>query len=174
MKALAAVLLACSMSFGGMALAAAGAEPVPVQLGPLPATSASVSFSAQGASATRLSIAEIEALGLHQVRTATFWSADDGIYQGPLLSEVLKAVGLDEAKAIRVVALDGFSQVLPRADWTRWPVLLATRRDGKPMSVRNKGPFRIIYPRDMSPDLQDPSYRLRWVWLIRSIEAVAE
>lgn len=174
MKAVAAVLLACPMLFGGIARAAVNGEPQPVQLAPLPSGSVSLVFAgAPGQPERKLSFAEIEALGLHRVHTATFWPGDDGVYEGPLLRDVLQAAGLGEAAAIRVVALDGFSQVLPRADWTRWPVLLATRRDGKAMTVRNKGPFRIIYPRDMNPGLQDPSYRLRWVWLIRSIEAVA-
>jgi hypothetical protein len=38
--------------------------------------------------------------------------------------------------------------------------------------LRDKGPFRLIYPRNMAPELAEPLYRLRWVWLIESIEAV--
>lgn len=174
MKASAAVLLLCSMLSCGAGLAAAASEPRPVQLAPLSDTRASIAFVGAGQGSKVLTLAEIEALGLYRVRTATFWPGDDGVYEGALLSDVLQAAGLADAKAIRVLALDGFSQVLPRADWTRWPLLLATRRDGMAMSARNKGPFRIIYPRDMSSSLQDPTYRLRWVWLIRSIEAVSE
>ncbi|ANQ84858.1 hypothetical protein dqs_1820 [Azoarcus olearius] len=175
MKLRAAVLLACCCLSCGVAFAAAGPVPEPVRLPAAahPDASQTLRFASAG-SVRELSLADIEALGLHEVRTATFWPADDGVYQGVLLRDVLKAAGLGDALAVRVAALDGFSQLLPRADWMRWPVLLATRRDGKPMSVRNKGPFRIIYPRDMSPALDDPIYRLRWVWLIRSIEAVAE
>ncbi len=116
-------------------------------------------------------LAELEAAGLKKVTTRTFWPADDGSYQGPLLADVLKLAGLDGAAAVRVSARDGFSQVIPRADWTRWPILLATRRDNQPLSPRNKGPLRIIYPRDQDPVLEDTIYRLRWVWLVNSIEA---
>jgi hypothetical protein len=91
-----------------------------------------------------------------------------------LLSDVLNLGGLAAAAAIRVRARDGFSQVLPRRDWTQWPIILATRRDGKMMTPRNKGPYRIIYPRNLSVELADPLYRLRWVWLVESIEPVAE
>ena len=115
-------------------------------------------------------LAELEAVGLTKVTTKTFWPADDGSYQGPLLADVLKLAGLDNTAAIRVSARDGFSQVIPRSDWTRWPLLLATRRDSHPLSARDKGPLRIIYPRDQDPALEDTIYRLRWVWLVRAIE----
>jgi len=121
----------------------------------------------------QLSLAELESLGMHEVRTTTFWPEDDGSYAGPLLRDVLQRAGLDKADEIRVRARDGFSQMIPRQDWERWPVLLATRHDGQPMRPRNKGPLRIIYPRDMSPELADSVYRLRWVWLVDSIEAKA-
>ena len=41
------------------------------------------------------------------------------------------------------------------------------------MRRRDKGPLRIIYPRDMDAALQDTRYRLRWVWLVTRIEAAA-
>lgn len=119
-----------------------------------------------------LGLADLEAVGLREIRTRTFWPADDGAYQGPLLADVLKRVGLEKAPAIRVTALDGFSQIIPREDWTRWPLMLATRRDGRTLSTRDKGPLRLIYPRDLDPALEDSLYRLRWVWLVHAIEPV--
>ena len=120
----------------------------------------------------KFSLADLEAAGLGKITTKTFWPADDGTYQGPLLAEVLKLAGIDGAAAVRVTALDGFSQVIPRSDWTRWPLMLATRRDDHPLTAREKGPLRIIYPRDQDPVLEDTLYRLRWVWLVRAIEPV--
>jgi hypothetical protein len=124
------------------------------------------------AGARKFSLADLEAIGLQRVTTRTFWPDDDGTYEGPLLAEVLKRAGIENTESIRIRARDGFSQIMPRQDWQKWPVLLATRRDGKPMSPRAKGPLRVIYPRDMAPELSDPVYRLRWVWLVESIEPV--
>ena len=143
--------------------------PQPVQLPPpesLPAASLTLHTS-QGP--VRLSFSELEQLPTYQVTTTTFWPEDDGSYAGPLLADLLKQGGLEQSSAIRVRARDGFSQVIPRQDWERWPMLLATRRDGQVMSTRNKGPYRIIYPRNLSPELAEPIYRLRWVWLVQSI-----
>lgn len=121
--------------------------------------------------ARSFSLAELEAIGVYRVNTSTFWAGEEGSFEGPLLADVLDRAGLKDAPTIRISAMDGFSQLMPREDWLRWPILLATRHRGEPMSVRNKGPLRIIYPRDMDPVLKEPSYRLRWVWLTSRIEA---
>lgn len=125
-----------------------------------------------GPAGTRsFSLAELETIGLHRVTTSTFWAGEEGSFEGPLLADVLGHAGLKDAPAIKISALDGFSQLMPREDWLRWPIVLATRHRGEPMSVRNKGPLRIVYPRDMDPLLQESTFRLRWVWLVTRIEA---
>jgi len=149
----------------------APARPQPTSLAPLGGELPTIALGIRG-SARQLNVAELEHGMLYQVRTRSFWPADDGVYQGPLLADVLARYGMDKVKAIRVFGGDGFSQLIPREDWQRWPVVLATRRDGHALSRREKGPVRIIYPRDMDRALEDTLYRLRWVWLIERIEPV--
>jgi len=159
---------------GGFTVAHAEAPGAPKAVAVAASTVTVPVLTLQGASGPLLmSLADLEGLGMHEVRTKTFWPEDDGNYAGPLLRDVLQRAGLDKADEIRVRAKDGFSQVIPRQDWERWPILLATRRDGQLMKPRNKGPLRIIYPRDMSPELAESVYRLRWVWLVEHIEAKA-
>lgn len=146
------------------------ATPTPVKLAIAPAAEPVLTVTTPTGK-KRFSLADLEAMGLYRVTTRTFWPNDDGTYEGPLLSEVLKRAGLHDAAAVRIGALDGFSQILPRRDWRTWPILLATRRDGQPLTLRHKGPIRVVYPRDMAPELSDTVYRLRWVWLVESIEA---
>ncbi|CAA7615089.1 molybdopterin-dependent oxidoreductase [Magnetospirillum sp. UT-4] len=163
------VVVAFLMLLAPPAPAQNAAVPVPVELPRLQAGEPVLKVGATGAR-TVFSPADLEALPLHRVTTSTFWPADDGTYEGPLLADVLKRAGLGDAAAVKATARDGFSQVIPGRDWTRWPILVATRRDGKPMAVRDKGPLRIIYPRDMDKELHDTIYRLRWVWLLESLE----
>jgi hypothetical protein len=159
---------------GGTSVWAQGGQPVPVTVPLAPLADAHrVVLRVQSPQGMKTwTLAQLEALGLYRVSTATFWPDDDGHYQGPLLAQVLDASGLKDATALRIKALDGFSQVMPREDWTRWPVVLATRRDDAGLSTRHKGPVRVIYPRDMDAQLADPLYRLRWVWLVSQIEPV--
>lgn len=150
----------------------AGALPEPVKgaLPPLPQAEAPRLTVVTARGQQTYSLAQLEGLGLYRVATRTFWPDDDGVYEGPRLADVLRHVGLGGAARVRITARDGFSQVMPREDWARWPVLLATRKNGVGLGTRDKGPLRVIYPRDMSATLSDPVYRLRWVWLVERIE----
>ena len=148
----------------------AGEAPRPVALTPLMVREPELTI-AWPTGRKAYALPDLEALGLWRVNTSSFWPTDHGPYEGPLLADVLRHVGLADVSAIRVSARDGFSEVIPRADWERWPIILATRCAGHPMAIRDKGPIRIIYPRDMAEEMKEIVYRLRWVWMVSSIEA---
>ena len=148
--------------------AAASATPQPFEL--TQARDGPVLLTVETAKGARtFTLRALEALGTYRVRTSTFWPADNGVYDGVLMSDLLRAAGLGDAPAVRVIALDGYSQVLPRGDWTRWPLMIATRRNGRPLTRRHKGPLRVVYPRDSDKRLADQAFRLRWVWMVKTI-----
>jgi len=117
----------------------------------------------------KYSLADIEKLGLHRLKTTTYWQEDDGVYEGVLLKTLLEDAGIADSNKIRITALDNYSAEIPKEDWEKWPILLATRRDGKAMSVRKRGPLRIIYPKDLGGEVADTVMRVRWVWAIKQI-----
>ncbi|MCC2664519.1 MAG: oxidoreductase, partial [Geminicoccaceae bacterium] len=45
-----------------------------------------------------------------------------------------------------------------------YPVILALKRDGAYMPVRDKGPLFIVYPYDSSPELKHQNYYSRSAW----------
>lgn len=49
-------------------------------------------------------------------------------------------------------------------DFRKWPVIFATRKDGKAMTVRDKGPIFIIYPFDLDRLLYNEKIFPRSAW----------
>jgi hypothetical protein len=91
----------------------------------------------------------------------------ESVFEGVLVADVLKKAGVRQGKELRgeflslylqVDAADGYRVIfsLPELDeaFTDRIVLLADRKDGKPLSER-EGPFRIIVP--------DEKRAARWV-----------
>ncbi len=117
----------------------------------------------------KYTLADLEKLGLHRINTSTYWEEDDGIYEGVLLKTLLEDAGIAGSTAIQITALDSYSAEIPQEDWEKWPVLLATRKNGQVMSVRKKGPTRIIYPKDLGGEIANTVMRVRWVWAIEKI-----
>ena len=162
-----------SLNWKRLDAASVSTTPQPVELPPLAESGEPVLTLLGPRGRFRFTISELEALGAHRVRTRSFWPSDEGVYEGPLLVDVLASAGLDQVERIRLMGRDCFETTIPRADWMRWKVLLATRRDEAMLETASKGPLRIIYPRDSDSTLLDPVYRLRWIWMIEYIDEVS-
>lgn len=162
--------LALVLALASPALGAdAGKGPEKVELPPL-AKSDPVLDVATAKGVESYDLATIEALGLYRLTTTGPFEDGSPTFEGVLLADLLAKVGMTEADGVELAASDGYSFVIPREDWTTYPLLLATRQDGQPLEER--GPLRIIYPVSSHPELADESYNPRWVWALTSMKAV--
>lgn len=117
----------------------------------------------------RFDRAALEALGLVEIRTSTEWTEGRPVFRGPRLAAVLDAVGA-EGDTLRAVALNDYAVEIPAADARRFDVILALAQDGAPLSVRQKGPIWIIYPRDDDAALRNRIYNSRSIWQLKAID----
>lgn len=111
----------------------------------------------------------LEALASRKSTVETPWYPGKVSFEGPLGSALLDAVGAKGTK-LKVVALNDYAAEIPAEDFRKWPVILATKLDGKPMSVREKGPIFVVYPFDADPSLFNEQYFSRSVWQVKAIE----
>lgn len=103
------------------------------------------------------------------ITTKTPWYDGRKTFAGPLGAAILNSVGAS-GTMLRVTALNDYVTEIPISDFKDYPVILATSLEGKPMSVRDKGPIFIIYPFDQSPELNNETYYGRSAWQVKSIE----
>lgn len=115
----------------------------------------------------------IAALPWTQIRTHTRWTEGQQVFRGPLLSEIYAATGMTRAdldgRVLVMTALNDFKIELPAVDAWEYNPILAREMNGEIMSVRQKGPLWVVYPRDDFPALQGSNYDDRWIWQLREI-----
>lgn len=99
----------------------------------------------------------------------TPWTEGETTFSGPFLRAILSAAGAAGSN-LQVKALNDYFAVVPLEDAEKLDTILATRQDGKIMSVRDKGPLFMIYPFDQDPALYNEKYFSRSVWQIKEIE----
>lgn len=114
-------------------------------------------------------MAMLEALPQHSFRTATPWFKEPRTFSGPLLREVLATAGV-QGSELRAVALNNYKVSIPMDDVAKWDMVLATRLDGQPMAVRDKGPLFIIYPFHAHEVLRSERFYSRSAWQLRTLE----
>lgn len=109
--------------------------------------------------------------GFPQHHFSTSTTVTDGVkrFDGILVRDLLEHLGA-EGKIARATALNDYVIDIPIKDFTKFDVLLAHTMDGERLSLRDKGPLWIVYPRDDHTELHDIRYDYRWVWQLRHIE----
>ena len=113
-------------------------------------------------------LAMLEALKGRKGEMETPWTEGKVTFEGPLLREILAAVGAT-GTSLKVRALNDYAADVPAED-AKLDTILATKLDGKPMSIRDKGPLMLVYPFDLDADLYNEKYFSRSVWQIKEIE----
>jgi hypothetical protein len=113
--------------------------------------------------------AQVEAMKLTEVVTATPWTNGKNTFRGPALEELAGRGGAPVRDA-RVLALNDYSQTIPAEDWAKHAVILASRMDGKTMPIRDKGPYWVIYPLDSDGELRSQRIHARMVWQVKTVE----
>jgi hypothetical protein len=123
------------------------------------------------AGAAHFDMAMLEGLPQRSITTRTPWYDGPRKFTGPLLRDVLQAVGA-KGTGLRAIALNDYKVDIPFEDALKFDVVMARLLDDKPMPVRDKGPLFIIYPFDDKPELRVPQYFARCAWQLRTIEIV--
>ena len=110
----------------------------------------------------------LEAMGMVKVTTLTPWYDSPSEFEGVSMRALMELVGA-EGTEVLATALNDYQSAIPMADFDRYIVVLALKRDGMPMPIRDKGPLFIVYPFDSDPRLQTEQYYGRAVWQLKEL-----
>lgn len=158
----------------GAAWCAAMTGPALAQSAPSGATVLTVAGKVQaprGGGPAHFNMAMLEALPQTTLTTQTPWYAEPRNFTGPLLRELLAHCGA-QGETLRLSALNDFRVDMPMADARTHDVIVARLLDGKPLSVRDKGPLFVMYPFSAKAELRSAVYYSRAVWQLRRIEVL--
>ncbi|OUS37569.1 hypothetical protein A9Q94_05725 [Rhodobacterales bacterium 56_14_T64] len=96
---------------------------------------------------------DLQALPAVSFETETIWFTGSQRFTGVPLAAVMQQVGITEG-TIEASGSDDFSIELHMPTATAAGAIIAYQRNGSPMSVRKKGPLRVVYPFDDFPPLK--------------------
>lgn len=111
----------------------------------------------------------LQSIGIKKLKTSNQYEPGSHVYEGVMLKDLLSFLGASGTTLV-ATALDGYSIEVPVHDAERYPVILAMKKNGKPMTVREKGPIWIIYPIDEFEELKDQKYSSRSIWQLNRID----
>ena len=113
-------------------------------------------------------LAALEAMESTTLRTHTSWTDGPQSFTGVRASTLLAAL-LEQGTRVEAVALNDYKSTLPLQDLRDYPVIIAYKRNGEYMTVRDKGPLWIIYPQDDHPLLRSLETDQKMAWQLRRL-----
>lgn len=119
-------------------------------------------------SGLRLDREMIEALPAREVRTENPWEDGKVAYQGVLMRDLLTFAKANGGTAV-VSALNDYRADIPVDDINKYDVILAVRRGGEYLSVRDKGPLFVVFPFSDVPGLASETRYAQSVWQVNRI-----
>jgi hypothetical protein len=155
------ILAAGALLFAAAAAAAQEAQPAAKPI-------LTVSGKIEGGSAehvVQFDRAALEAIGTVTFETNTPWYKGPVKFEGVPLRKLMEKVGANGEKVV-AVALNDYSSEIPMEDVAKYNVILALKRDGEYMPVRDKGPLFVVYPYDADPELKSQKFYSRSVWQV--------
>jgi hypothetical protein len=116
----------------------------------------------------RFDRAMLDAIGTVKLTTQTPWSDHPTEFEGVSMRALMAFVGASGTEVV-ASALNDYESEIPMTDFERYDVVLAMKRDGELMPIRDKGPLFIVYPFDSDPDLRTEQYYSRAVWQVKEL-----
>jgi hypothetical protein len=100
--------------------------------------------------------------------TTTIWT--DGVqeFEGVELSVIADLVGFS-GDTLRASAVNDYNIDIPVSDAAPGRALIAYKRNGTPMPLRDKGPLWIVFPFDSSSEFQSETIYSRSIWQLNRI-----
>lgn len=115
--------------------------------------------------------AMLEGLPQRSFETTTIWTEGIQTFSGVSLRAVYDFLKIS-GKDLQASASNEYSVLIPASDIVEGGPIIAMMRNGKDMSLRNKGPLWIVYPYDNSIQYQTEVIYSRSIWQVTDLEVL--
>lgn len=115
-----------------------------------------------------LDITALESFESTTLKTHTPWTEGLQVFTGVRVSVLLTALGM-QGVTLRALTLNDYEVEISVKDAEDYPVIIAYKRNGRHMLIRDKGPLWIIYPLDEFPELRNLQSEQKMAWHLSGV-----
>lgn len=117
--------------------------------------------------------AELMALPQESFETETIWTEGVVRFSGPSVKTVIEQTDMPAAD-VQLVAINDYNIVLPLEKIEDGAPIIASRINGEPFSVREKGPLWVVFPYDDESRYNTEEYFSFSVWQLNRLNVLSE
>lgn len=170
-RRVAAALCLISATATATATAGAMAETLPKPRGEVLLTVSGEIDRTNDGDTALLDLELLKRIGTETFTTHTIWTDGPQTFTGTPLHLFIQSMGIEGGELI-ATAINDYAVTVPVSDAVEGGPIIAFERNGKPMSVRDKGPLWIVYPYDAEKSYSTEQIYSRSIWQLVRIDAV--
>ena len=114
--------------------------------------------------------AQLEAMPQISLTTQTPYFDGDVAFSGPSVQQLLDRYEVTDDAEVTLRALNNYQVSVEARELRQLGAIVATRMNGKTMSVRNRGPFWVMLPLSERPELDHEDYHRLMIWQLSEID----
>lgn len=118
----------------------------------------------------QLTTTDLQAMPATAYTTSLPWISNQSTFTGVKLSTLLQTITGTTPDTVTLRALNDYSVTINKQDIEHYEPIVAYYQDGKPMRIRNKGPYWLIYSLTDFPMLDNPHYHAQMIWQLDRIQ----
>ncbi|MCW8327435.1 oxidoreductase [Photobacterium sp. SDRW27] len=117
-----------------------------------------------------LTRSQIEQLPQSTLTTHLPWFKGQAEFQGVKLKTLLETYQLKSSQ-ITMGALNDYSATVSWNDIDKYDPVVAIKKDGQYLRIRDYGPYWLVFSIDKYPELKQMKYLAKMVWQLETIQA---
>jgi hypothetical protein len=129
-----------------------------------------IQFSSQEETNLVITLQDIETLPTTTYVTDLPWLQSPAMFEGVTLSTLLRRAFGEIPKRVELRALNDYHANLDREDILHYEPIVAFKKDEQYIKIRDKGPFWLIYPISLFPEIDVSQYHSQMVWQLNSVK----
>lgn len=115
-----------------------------------------------------LDLPALRNLEVSEFTTTTIWTEGEQTFRGTRMTHLLDRLGVT-AGTVTLTAVNDYQVTIPVADFSDDGAIVAYERNGKTMSLRDKGPLWLVYPYDADARFRSEIIYANSIWQLDRI-----
>ncbi|MCG9623734.1 MULTISPECIES: hypothetical protein [Vibrio] len=103
------------------------------------------------------------------IATELPWLEGENHFTGVSLIELFAQANAQIPDTITFIALNDYKVAITLKDIQAYNPIVANRKNGEKMSVRDKGPFWVIFPISQFPEIDTTDYHSMMIWQLKEV-----
>lgn len=131
--------------------------------------SAQLSLVSNGITTNTLSDQDLSEFPQTEIATELPWLEGVTSFSGVQVAAIFEHMKIPIPKTMTFVALNDYQVEVVVEDIENYQPIIANRKNGNIMTVRDKGPFWLIFPLSQYPEINNTDYHAKMIWQLKEI-----